>query len=164
MPSFYPTANGAAEVCRVHSDLLREVLSRGTYHPRVSCTSRAVVVCLSLRARESGMRAGRTLQQLVVCTGALLCVGWTLRSPFFILHSLSLSLPPPQHATAPAVSCRPNHVLQCFKDKKKLERVLADPRVYKGKLRLQSGLEMMALSKVRVLLAWGPSCACAQLA
>ena len=75
---------------------------------------------------------------------------------FFILHSLT----PPQHTTAPAVSCRPNHVLQCFKDKKKLERVLADPRVYKGKLRLQSGLEMMALSKVRVFLAWGPSCAC----
>ena len=160
MPSFHPTANGAPQVCRVHSDLLREVLSCGAYHPRVSCTSRAVVAYLWLRARESGMRAGRTLQQLFVCTGALLCVGWTLRSPFsFCTHS-----PPPKHTTAPAVSCRPNHVLQCFKDKKKLERVLADPRVYKGKLRLQSGLEMMALSKVRVLLAWGPSYACAQLA
>ena len=82
---------------------------------------------------------------------------------FVLLFHSALTLPP-KHTTAPAVSCRPNHVLQCFKDKKKLERVLADPRVYKGKLRLQSGLEMMALSKVRVLLAWGPSYACAQLA
>jgi hypothetical protein len=37
--------------------------------------------------------------------------------------------------------------MQCFKDKSKLDRVLADPRAYTGKLRLQTGLQLMALTQ-----------------
>ena len=42
---------------------------------------------------------------------------------------------------------RPKLIMQCFKDKSKLDRVLADPRAYTGKLRLQTGLQLMAFTQ-----------------
>jgi hypothetical protein len=38
-------------------------------------------------------------------------------------------------------------IAQSFKDKSKLDRVLADPRVYTGTMQLQTGLQLMALAQ-----------------
>ncbi len=43
----------------------------------------------------------------------------------------------------------PSVIDRSFKDKEKLKRVMADKRAYKGKPRLQTGVQMLALTQVR---------------